>query len=97
VKQSRLNDLQAKNYQGSDDEWFKTVSLVLGQCSAPLDEPDWAAGVEASANISGSDEDNKEIVITIRKRVQTITVRAPRRVICTSLLMLIHVATPWCS
>ncbi|KAJ5431930.1 hypothetical protein N7445_008428 [Penicillium cf. griseofulvum] len=75
VKQTRLNDLQAKNYQGSDDEWFKTVSLVLGQCSAPPDEPDWATGVEASANISGSEEDNKEIVITIRKRVQTITQR----------------------
>ncbi|CDM35586.1 hypothetical protein DTO013E5_9834 [Penicillium roqueforti] len=73
VKQSRLNDLQAKNYQGSDDEWVKTVSLILGQCSAP-DEPDWATGLEASASISGSDED-KEIVITIRKRVQTITQR----------------------
>lgn len=77
VKQSRLNDLQAKNYQGSDDEWVKTVSLILGQCSAP-DEPDWATGLEASASISGSDED-KEIVITIRKRVQTITVRVLRR------------------
>ncbi|KAJ5836135.1 hypothetical protein N7447_002161 [Penicillium robsamsonii] len=74
VKQTRLKDLQAKNYQGSDDEWFKTVSLILGQCSAPPDEPDWATGLEASANISGSDE-NKEIVITIRKRVQTITQR----------------------
>ncbi|KAJ5512984.1 hypothetical protein N7463_002536 [Penicillium fimorum] len=75
VKQTRLKDLQAKNYQGSDDEWLKTVSLILGQCSAPPDEPDWATGLEASANISGSDEDNKEIVITIRKRVQTITQR----------------------
>ncbi|CAG8906854.1 unnamed protein product [Penicillium egyptiacum] len=74
VKQSRLKDLQAKNYQGSHDEWVKTVSLVLGQSSAPPDEPDWATGIEASASISGSDED-KEIVITIRKRVQTITQR----------------------
>ncbi|KAJ5383327.1 hypothetical protein N7517_001238 [Penicillium concentricum] len=75
VRQTRLKDLQAKNYQGSDDEWFKTVSLVLGQCSTPPGEPDWATGLEASANISGSDEDNKEIVVTIRKRVQTITQR----------------------
>ncbi|KAJ5955704.1 hypothetical protein N7501_009983 [Penicillium viridicatum] len=75
VKQTRLNDLQAKNYQGSNDEWVKTVSLILGQCSAPPDAPDWATGLEASASISGSDEDNKEIAITIRKRVQTITQR----------------------
>ncbi|CAI7620747.1 unnamed protein product [Penicillium glandicola] len=74
VKKTRLKDLRAKNYQGSNDEWVKTVSLILGQCSAPPDEPDWATGLEASANISGSD-DNKEIVITIRKRVQTITQR----------------------
>ncbi|KAJ5603547.1 hypothetical protein N7537_006503 [Penicillium hordei] len=74
VKQTRLKDLQAKNYQGSNDEWVKTVSLILGQCSAPPDEPDWATGLEASASISGFDED-KEIVITIRKRVQTITQR----------------------
>ncbi|OQE22009.1 hypothetical protein PENFLA_c013G01589 [Penicillium flavigenum] len=74
VKQTRLKDLQAKNYQGSHDEWAKTVSLILGQSSAPPDEPDWATGLEASASISGSDED-KEIVITIRKRVQTITQR----------------------
>jgi hypothetical protein len=73
VKQTRLKDLQAKNYEGSHDEWVKTVSLILGQSSAPPDEPDWATGLEASASISGSDED-KAIVITIRKRVQTITV-----------------------
>lgn len=82
VKQTRLKDLQAKNYRGSHDDWVKTVSLILGQFSAPPDEPDWATGLEASASISGSDED-KEIVITIRKRVQTITVSIPCRwVIC---------------
>ncbi|KZN91391.1 hypothetical protein EN45_015250 [Penicillium chrysogenum] len=48
--------------------------VSLGQSSAPPDEPDWATGLEASASISGSDED-KAIVITIRKRVQTITQR----------------------
>lgn len=97
VKQTRLKDLQAKNYQGSNDEWVKTVSLILGQCSAPPDEPDWATGLEASASISGSDEDNKEIVITIRKRVQTITVRVPRRrVRCIYITTNTNIATPWC-
>ncbi|QQK42762.1 DNA double-strand break repair and VJ recombination XRCC4 [Penicillium digitatum] len=75
VKQACLKDLHAKNYQGSNDEWIKTVSLILGQCSTPPDRPDWATGLEASASISGSNEDNKEIVITIRKRVQNITQR----------------------
>lgn len=90
VKQSHLKDLQAKNYQGSNDEWVKTVSLILGQCSTPPDEPDWATGLEASAGISGSDEDNKEIVITIRKRVQTITVRVLRRqIICIHMMSLL--------
>ena len=81
VKQTRLKDLQAKNYQGSNDEWIKTVSLILGQCSGPPDEP---------ASISGSDEDDKEIVITIRKRVQTITVRVPcRQIICIHMISLL--------
>lgn len=90
VKQTHLKDLQAKNYQGSNDEWVKTVSLILGQCSAPPDKPDWATGLEASASISGFDEDNKEIVITIRKRVQTITVRVPRlQITCIHMIPLL--------
>ncbi|KAJ5576350.1 hypothetical protein N7535_003276 [Penicillium sp. DV-2018c] len=75
VKQARLKDLRAKNYQGTAEEWFQTVSLVLGQTSAPFDEPDWATGLEASAHISDSGAVNRELVITIRKRVQTITQR----------------------
>lgn len=74
MKQARLKDLRAKNYQGSDDDWANTVSLILGQSSPPSDVPDWATGLETVAIISDSEED-KEIVITIRKRVQTITVR----------------------
>ncbi|KAJ6001767.1 hypothetical protein N7522_006994 [Penicillium canescens] len=74
LKQARLKDLRAKNYQGSEDDWANTVSLILGQSSPPSDEPDWATGLETVATISDSEED-KEIVITIRKRVQTITQR----------------------
>lgn len=39
-------------------------------------ELEWTSSVEASASISGSedDEDNRELVITVRKRIQTITV-----------------------
>lgn len=89
VKQTRLKDLRAKNYQGSNEEWIKTVSLILGQSSAPLDESDWPSGLEASAHISGLDKDNKELVITIRKRVETITVRGSHP----SLTTFMHAST----
>jgi hypothetical protein len=74
VKQARLKDLRAKNYQGSEDDWTNTLSLILGQSSPLSDESDWATGLETVATISDSGDD-QEIVITIRKRVQTITVR----------------------
>jgi hypothetical protein len=70
VKQTRLKDLRAKSYQGSDEEWSKILAFVLGQSSSTDD----GAGLEVSAHIAGSDQDDKELVITIRKRVQTITV-----------------------
>lgn len=76
VRQSRLKSLRAKSYPGSDDEWAQIVSYVFGQSEPSNRETDWSSGVEASATISGpeDDEDNHEMTITIRKRVETITV-----------------------
>ncbi|KAJ5345532.1 hypothetical protein N7452_003536 [Penicillium brevicompactum] len=73
VKQARLKDLRAKSYQGSEDEWMGIVAFFLGQ-SPSSDRPDGVTGLEASASMSGSDQ-NKTLVITIRKRVQSITQR----------------------
>ncbi|KAJ5343356.1 DNA double-strand break repair and VJ recombination XRCC4 [Penicillium brevicompactum] len=73
VKQARLKDLRAKSYQGSEDEWTGIVAFFLGQ-SPSSDRPDGVTGLEASASMSGSDQ-NKTLVITIRKRVQSITQR----------------------
>ncbi|KAJ5619560.1 hypothetical protein N7510_003544 [Penicillium lagena] len=75
VKQAHLKNLRAKNYQGTDDEWFQIVSLALGQRPLPVDDSGWSSGVETTASISGSEDEGKELVITIRKRVQTITQR----------------------
>ncbi|KAJ5105129.1 hypothetical protein NUU61_002476 [Penicillium alfredii] len=77
VKQSQLRDFRAKNYQGTDDEWSQVVAFILGQGQRPIpaNGTDWPAGVEASANISGAGDEEKEIVITVRKRVETITQR----------------------
>lgn len=75
VKQAHLKSLRAKNYQGTDDEWFQIVSLVLGQRSLAADDSSWSSGVETTASISESEDEGKKLTITIRKRVQTITVR----------------------
>ncbi|KAL2817214.1 hypothetical protein BDW59DRAFT_134100 [Aspergillus cavernicola] len=72
VRQSHLKKLKAKNYQGTDDEWKDTALYVLGLLEGTADKSDLLRGVEASASISGSGEDDKELVITVRKRIQTI-------------------------
>lgn len=77
VRQSRLKSLRAKSYPGTDDEWAQIVSYIFGQSETSNRETDLPSGVEASATISGPDDgdDNHEMTITIRKRVETITVR----------------------
>lgn len=76
VRQSHLKNLRAKNYQGTDDEWTQIVLYIFRQPVTSNGKPEWTSGIETSASISGSDddEDNKQLVITIRKRIQTITV-----------------------
>jgi len=76
VKQTRLKDLRAKSYQGSDEEWARIVSYVFGQVST-VGKPEWCHGIEVSASVSDPENDeDKELSLTIRKRIQTITVRS---------------------
>ncbi|KAJ5718724.1 hypothetical protein N7488_004370 [Penicillium malachiteum] len=72
VKASHLKGLRAKNYQGSDDEWTQIISHILKQ-STPTTSSAAYVGVETSASITGSNDEDKELVITVRKRVQSIT------------------------
>ncbi|KAJ5653505.1 hypothetical protein N7490_000508 [Penicillium lividum] len=74
VQESHLKTLCAKNYQGSDEEWTQTIAHVLGQATLTQKLPVWS-GVDASIAITGSEEENKEMIITVRKRVQSITQR----------------------
>ncbi|KAF3396020.1 hypothetical protein F1880_007360 [Penicillium rolfsii] len=74
IRQSRLQALRGKNYQGSDDEWAYIIASVLRQ-PVPAENAAWSAGIEVSASISGSGDNEQEIVIAIRKRVQEITQR----------------------
>ncbi|KAF9883036.1 hypothetical protein FE257_004319 [Aspergillus nanangensis] len=76
VRQTDLRHLRAKNYQGSDDEWHQIVSHVFdGQVDSSAEKPDVLAGVESSASIVGQNDSDRELVITIRKRIQAITQR----------------------
>ncbi|KAJ5183213.1 hypothetical protein N7492_000829 [Penicillium capsulatum] len=74
VRQSQLSKLRLKNYQGTDEEWTRIVSLVFGQHTSP-DEPIGLPEIEVSTSITGSGDEGREVVITIRKRVQDITQR----------------------
>ncbi|KAF5867226.1 hypothetical protein ETB97_004147 [Aspergillus alliaceus] len=76
VRQSSLKGLRAKNYQGDDEEWVQIVSHVFGQLEESAEKVGSLYGIESSASIiDANDDDDKELVITIRKRVQNITQR----------------------
>ncbi|KAL4737070.1 hypothetical protein BDV11DRAFT_192420 [Aspergillus similis] len=73
LRQSEINRLRAKNYQGTDDEWKQTLLHILGYQGEAAENPELLTGVEASASVNAIGEDDKELVITVRKRIQTIT------------------------
>ncbi|KAE8375878.1 hypothetical protein BDV26DRAFT_266802 [Aspergillus bertholletiae] len=74
VRLSHLNGFRSKNYKGNDEEWTQIVSYVFGQLDKSVAVK--LCDIESSASvISVSDTEDKELVITIRKRVQTITQR----------------------
>ncbi|KAF4222096.1 hypothetical protein CNMCM8980_001327 [Aspergillus fumigatiaffinis] len=75
VRQTRLKTLCAKNYRGSDDEWVQIVSYVFGQLKGSVPKSEILSGIESSASIIESGDVSRELVITIRKRVQSITQR----------------------
>lgn len=75
VKKSRLKNLRAKNYQGSDEEWAQIVSYVLATAPAALYHSAAISGVTVSAVVSGAEDENKEVTISIRKKIEAITQR----------------------
>ncbi|KAA8647542.1 uncharacterized protein ATNIH1004_006236 [Aspergillus tanneri] len=77
VRQVHLKELRAKNYQGSDEEWPHVVSHVFGQLSESAEHLRLSSlsGIEAMASITRSGDQAKELVITVRKRIEGITQR----------------------
>ncbi|KAL3483732.1 hypothetical protein BJX62DRAFT_70381 [Aspergillus germanicus] len=73
VRQAQLKKLRAKQYQGSDDEWRDTILHVLGILEEPEKRTDLLTGIEVLATINGSGDEDKELVLTVRKRIQDIT------------------------
>jgi hypothetical protein len=50
------------------------VGYILGQDVAPTGQTDWVSGLEIIALIRGAGDGDHEMVITIRKRIDSITV-----------------------
>lgn len=77
MKSSQITKLRAKNYKGSDKEWTDILLHVFALREPSSDEPDnWKSGLEVVAAVKSEDEDEGQIVITLRKRIDSITVRA---------------------
>lgn len=77
MKASQLDKLRAKNYRGSEDEWSGILAYAFGQKKATDIPNDWRSGLEVVATIKSSgeeDDEEKQIVITLRKRIDAITV-----------------------
>ncbi|KAL2863454.1 uncharacterized protein BJX67DRAFT_384611 [Aspergillus lucknowensis] len=73
VRQSQLKRFRAKQYQGSDEEWKDIVLHILGLPEEAAGKSDLLSGIEVSAAVNGSEDDGKELILTVRKRIQDIT------------------------
>lgn len=76
MKSSQISKLRAKNYKGSDEEWSNILSHVFAQREPSTDASDWKSGLEVVAAVKSEDEDEDDgqIVVTLRKRIDSITV-----------------------
>ncbi|EEP79223.1 predicted protein [Uncinocarpus reesii 1704] len=84
IKTSQISKLRAKNYRGSDDEWAGILSYVFNQNQDAIESEDWTTGLETVAivkSMDGEDDDegDKEILITLRKRIDSITLILQQR------------------
>ncbi|OJD24918.1 hypothetical protein ACJ73_03720 [Blastomyces percursus] len=77
VKSAQIEKLRAKNYNGTDDEWTGILAYALGQKQTASVPEEHKSGLEIAATVKEDedDESEKEIVISLRKRIDTITQR----------------------
>ncbi|BCR98998.1 uncharacterized protein AKAW2_40681A [Aspergillus luchuensis] len=75
VRQARAKTHRSKGYQGTDEDWVLILLRALGQLEINTDNSDLLSGIELSASIKGQGRQGNQLVLTIRRRVQTITQR----------------------
>ena len=69
-----MKDLRSKNFQGTDQELEQSLTAVLRQFADNTVAAS-TPGLETTASIRGSGGEGQQIVITLRKRIDSITVR----------------------
>lgn len=74
MRQARAQTHRSKSYQGTDEGWVLILLRALGQLEINTDNSDLLSGIELSASIKGQGRQGNQLVLTIRRRVQTITV-----------------------
>ena len=74
MRQARAQTHRSKSYQGTDEDWDLILLRALGQLEINTDNSDLLSGIELSASIKGQGRQGNQLVLTIRRRVQTITV-----------------------
>lgn len=82
MKSSGIKKLRARNYRGDDDEWAAILSYSFGQIQKSNVDAEWISGLEVLASVQATgdnDEENKELHITLRKRIDSITVCTDKR------------------
>ncbi|GLA43867.1 hypothetical protein AnigIFM63309_001962 [Aspergillus niger] len=75
VQQSRAQTHRSKSYQGTDEDWDLILLRALGQLEINTDKSELLSGVELSASIKALGRQSNQLVLTIRRRIQTITQR----------------------
>ncbi|KAF3479568.1 uncharacterized protein GIQ15_06544 [Arthroderma uncinatum] len=76
VKTAGIKKLQAKNYRGDDEEWAGILSYAFNQSQESNADSEWVSGLEILASVQSNgddDEADKELHITLRKRIDSIT------------------------
>ncbi|EHA28626.1 hypothetical protein ASPNIDRAFT_43071 [Aspergillus niger ATCC 1015] len=73
VQQSRAQTHRSKSYQGTDEDWDLILLRALGQLEINTDKSELLSGVELSASIKALGRQSNQLVLTIRRRIQTIT------------------------
>ncbi|EFR01156.1 hypothetical protein MGYG_04160 [Nannizzia gypsea CBS 118893] len=74
LRSNGIKKLRAKNYRGDDDEWIGVLSYCFDRMPESDTNAEWISGLEVLAAVQGDDnEENKELHITLRKRIDSIT------------------------